>query len=109
MSGIHCIKEKTSVNVLVSNYSNKHIMFNKGECIGCLEPTITDSMPSDQSDTHITNSVTLQKMMEEQVQPEIFDPPHHKLKPDIESKLYTFLKEYASHLPKMRCPLEQHC
>ena len=61
ISGIHCIKGKTSVNVLLSNYTNKHIKFNKGEYIGCLEPTIMDSMPSDQPDTHPTNNVTLQK------------------------------------------------
>ena len=61
ISCIHCIKGKTFVNVLVSNYTNKHIKFNKGEYIGCLEPTITDSMPSDHPNTHPTNSVTLQK------------------------------------------------
>ena len=36
ISGIHCIKGKTYVNVLVSNYTNKHIKFNKGKYIGCL-------------------------------------------------------------------------
>ena len=40
INGIHNIKGKTSVNILVSNYTNKHIMFNKGEYVGCLEPTI---------------------------------------------------------------------
>ena len=59
ISGIHRIKGKTSVKILVTNYTNKHIKFNKGEYIGCLEPTITDSIPSDQPDTHSTNSVTL--------------------------------------------------
>ena len=39
---IHNIKGKTYVNILVSNYSNKHIMFNKGEYLGHLEPTIED-------------------------------------------------------------------
>ena len=55
ISDIHCIKEKTSVNVLVSNYTNKHIMFNKGEYIGHLESALTDNMPIDQPDTHPTN------------------------------------------------------
>ena len=59
ISGIHCIRGRTSVNVLVSNYTNKHIKFNKGEYTGCLEPAITDSIPSDQPETHPTNSVTL--------------------------------------------------
>ena len=85
--GILCIKGKTSVNVLVSNYTNKHIKFNKGKYIGCLEPATTDSIPSDQPDTHPTNSVTLQKMMAENVQQNTFNPPHHKLRPSIESNL----------------------
>ena len=38
--GIHNIKGKTYVNVLVSNYTNKHITFNKGEYVGHLEPPI---------------------------------------------------------------------
>ena len=79
INGIHNIKKKTSVNVLVSNYTNKHIKFNKGEYIGCLEPTITDNMTSDQPDTYSTNSATLQKMMAEQVQPDTFNPPCHTL------------------------------
>ena len=68
ISGIQCIKGKTSVNDLVSNYTNKHIRFNKGEYIGHLEPTLTDSMPSDQPDTYPTSNVTLQKMNAEHVQ-----------------------------------------
>ena len=100
ISDIHCIKGKTSVDVLVSNYINKHIKFNKGEYIGCREPTITDSMPSDQPDTHPTNSVTLQKMMAEHVQQDTFNPSHHKLRPSIESKLNALLKEYASQFSK---------
>ena len=43
-----------------------------------------DNTTTDQPDTHSTNSVTLQKMMAEQVQLDIFDPPHHKLKPSIQ-------------------------
>ena len=52
INGIHNIKGKTFVYVLVSNYTNKHIKFNKREYIGCLEPTITDNMTSDQPDAH---------------------------------------------------------
>ena len=48
INDIHSIKGKTSVNILVSNYTNKHITCNKGEIIGCLEPTITDDMTIDQ-------------------------------------------------------------
>ena len=38
--------------------------------------------------------------MAEQVQPDIFDPPHHKLKQGIQSKLDALLKEYESQLAK---------
>ena len=105
INGIHSIKGKTSVNILVSNYTNKHIQVSKGECIGCLEPAIEYSVTSDihtqgQPDTHSTNSVTLQKVMAEQVQPDIFHPPHHKLRPSIESKLDALLKEYTSQFAK---------
>ena len=39
-------------------------------------------------------------MMAEQVQQEIFHPPHHKLKPNIEFKLDALLKDYASQFAK---------
>ena len=90
-NGIHDIKGKTSVNILVSNYTSKHMMFNKGEYIGCLEPATEDSVNSDLSShdlqaIHSTNSVTTKRMMAEEVKPDTFHPPHHKLKPSIESK-----------------------
>ena len=105
INDIHNIKGKTSVNILMSNFTNKHITFNKGEYIGCLEPAIEDSANSDspshaQHVTHSTNSVTTTRMMAEQVKPDTFHPPHHKLKPSIESKLDAFLKEYASQFAK---------
>ena len=89
---IHRIKGKKSVNILVSNYTNKHVTFNKGKYIGCLEPAIMDGTTIDDSESHSTHSITLQKMMAGQVQPDIFDPPCHKLKSGIQSKLDTILK-----------------
>ena len=62
VNSIHKIKGKTSVNILVSNYTNKHITSNKGEYIGHLEPTLTDDMTIDQPETHSAHSVTLQKI-----------------------------------------------
>ena len=108
INGIHKIKGKTSVNILVSNYTNKHITFNKREYTGCLEPTIMDDMTIDDSESHSTHSITLQKMMAEQAQPDIFDPPHHKLKPGIQSQLDTLLKEYEHNFLRMRHPSELH-
>ena len=105
INGLHDIKAKTSVNILVSNCTNKHITFNKGECIGCLEPAIEDGVNSespshDLQATHSTNSVTIQRMMAKEVKPDTFHPPHHKLKPSTESKLDALLTEYASEFAK---------
>ena len=87
INGTHKINGKTYFNILVSNYTNKLVTFNKGECIGHLEPTITDDKTTDDLESHLTHSITLKKMVAEQVQPDIFDPPHCKLKPGIQSKL----------------------
>ena len=38
IDGIHKLKGRTSVNILVSNYTNKHLTFHKGEYIGHLKP-----------------------------------------------------------------------
>ena len=91
---IHRIKGNTSINILVPNYTNKHITFNKGEYIGYLEPAIMDDMTIYDSETHSTHSIILQKIMAEQVHSDISDPPHHKLKPGIQSKLDTLLNGY---------------
>ena len=52
INNIYKIKGKTPVNILVSNYTNKHITFNKGEYIGCFEPAIRDDTKVYQSQTH---------------------------------------------------------
>ena len=67
VNGIYKIKGKTSINILVSNYTNKHITFNKGEYIGHLEPAIRNDTTIDDPETHSTHSITLQKLMAEQV------------------------------------------
>ena len=59
INGIHKIKDRTSVNILISNYTNKHLTFHKGEYIGHLDPAVLD--PTDQKDTHQANSITLKK------------------------------------------------
>ena len=60
--------------MLISNYTNKHLTSNKGEYIGYLEPAITNDTTIDQTEAHQTNSITLQKMMAEQVKPDVFKP-----------------------------------
>ena len=47
------------MNILVSNYTNKHITFNKGEYKGCLEPTIQEIPKTTESpDALITHGIT---------------------------------------------------
>ena len=100
INGIHKIKGRKSVNILVSNCTNKHITFNKGEYIGHLEPAITDDTTVDDLESHSDNSITLHRIMAEQVQMYIFDPLHHTLKPGIQSRLTTLLKEYETQFAK---------
>ena len=73
IDGIHKIKDRSMVNILISNYTNKHLTFHKGEYIGHLEPIVLDS--TDQRETHQANSITLKKMMSETITPDTFDPP----------------------------------
>ena len=94
ISGIHKIKGKTSVNVLVSNYTNKHLTFHKGEYIGHLEPAFMDT--TDQQETHQTNSVAMKKMMSETVTPDTFNLPCHELSTAVQNDLDLLLQEYES-------------
>ena len=94
INGIHKIKEKTSVNILVSNYTNKHLTFHKGEYIRHLEPAVLDS--TDQQETHQTNSVTLKRMMSETVTLDTFNPPHHELSTVVQNDHKLLLQEYES-------------
>ena len=98
MSGSHNIKGRTTVNILVSNYSNKHVMFSKEEYIGHLENINEEdnSQPHDHSDAYTTSSVTTKRMMSEQVKLDPFEPPCHELKPNIQKRLEALLKEYKS-------------
>ena len=94
IDGIHKIKDKTSVNILVSNYTNKHLTFNKGEYFGHLEPVVLDS--TDQQETYQTNSMTLKKIMSETVTPDTFNPPCHELSAAVQDNLKLLLQEYWS-------------
>ena len=92
INSIHNIKRKNVCKCFIIQHTNKHITFNKGKYVGHLEPAIEDSANSDlpshaQLDTHSTNSVTNQCLIAEQVKPDTFHPPQHKLKPSIESNL----------------------
>ena len=40
IDGIYNIKGRSTLHVLVANYTNKYITFNKGQCIGHIGPAI---------------------------------------------------------------------
>ena len=77
IDGIHKIKDRSMVNVIVSNYTNKHLTFHKGKYIGHLEPL--ELKPIDQGETHQTNSIILKKMMSKTVTSDTFSPPCHEI------------------------------
>ena len=100
ISSIHKIKGKTSVNVLVSNYTSKHLMFHKGEYVRHLEPAVMDDNTIDQTETHQANSITLKKMMAETVTPDTVNPPCHELSKTVQNELNILLQEYESQFAK---------
>ena len=94
IDGIHRIKDRSTVNVLISNYTNKHLTFHKGEYIGHLEPIELDS--TDQGEIHRANSITLKKMMSETFMSDTFNPPDHKISTPVQNNLKLLLEEYGS-------------
>ena len=98
IDGIHKIKGKTSVNIFVSNYTNKHLTFHKGEYVGHLEPAVLDS--TDKLETHQTNSMTLKKMMSETITPDTFNLPCHELSTAVQNDPELLLQEFESQFAK---------
>ena len=88
IDGIHKIKDRSTVNILISNYTNKHLTFHKGEYIGHLELIVLDS--TDQRETHQANSITLKKMMSKT----------NELSAPIQDSLKLLLQEYESQFAK---------
>ena len=72
---------RSILHVLFANYANKHVTFNKGQCIGHIEPSI-DHMPQ-----MSINSLTTQKMIDELVHPDTFTPPLHIFLCDVRKSL----------------------
>ena len=96
ISSIHKIKGKISVNILVSNYTNKHLIFHKAEYVRHLEPAVMDDNTIDQTETHQANSVTLKEMMAETITPDTFSTSHHDLSKTVQNELDNLLWEYES-------------
>ena len=97
IDGIDNINRKTYVNVSVSNYTNKHIIYNKGKYVGHLElPTEDMQLFPENPESLATHNITTERMMAEKVEPDTFNPAHYKLKEYIEIKLEELFKEYQS-------------
>ena len=80
INGTHNIKGKTSMNILMLNYTNKEITFNKGEYVAHLEPTIEEIPQSTENpDAPTMHSITTERMAAQKVEPETFQPTCHKL------------------------------
>ena len=94
IDGIQKIKDRSTVNFIVSNYTNKHLTFHKGKYIGHLVPLELKS--TDQGETHQTNSITLKKMMSKTVTSDTFNPPHHEVSTLVQNSLKSLLEEYDS-------------
>ena len=81
----------------MSNYTNKHVTFNKGEYLRDLKLPIEDMQQIPEDPGSLTaHSITTKRMMAEKVEPDTFEPPCHKLRKDIKTKLEEVLKEYKS-------------
>ena len=61
ISSIHKIKSKTSVNVLVSNYTNKHLTFHKGEYVRHLDPAVMDDTTIEQRENTSSKQCNIKK------------------------------------------------
>ena len=61
IDGIHNIRERTYVNVFISNYTSKHITFNDGEHVGYVELPTEDCNRSQKILDHLQLTVLPQK------------------------------------------------
>ena len=75
---------------MIANYTNKHITFKKGHCIGHMEPTIFRLLQTP------VNSVTTQKMMNDQVQLDTFTPTLHHFPPKVQCSLNKLLASFKT-------------
>ena len=93
-------KLEDSYHIYINPYKTHKHTFHKGEYVGHLELAITDDTTIDQMKENQTNSKTLQKMMAEQVKPDVFNPSCHTLTTNIQNEPNALLKEYESQFTK---------
>ena len=76
----------------MSYYTNKHIIFNKEEYVGHLEPCIEEiPQTSANPDVPTMHTIATERMIAEKVKLDTFKPPSYKLKQNIETKLSELL------------------
>ena len=78
----------------MSNYTNRHLTFHKGEYIRHFEPIELNF--TDQGETYQANSITLKKMASETVTSDTFNPPCHEILTPVQNSLKLLLEEYES-------------
>ena len=91
IDGINNIKGRSNLQILVANYTNKHVTFHKGHCTGHMEPSI-DHMPQTS-----VKGLTTQKMMDEHVQPDTYTPPLNTLPYNMRKSQNKLLETFKSH------------
>ena len=90
IDGIYNIKDRLTLHILVANYTNKHVRFNKGQYIGHTEPS------NDHMLQISINSLTTQNMLDKHVQPDTFTSPLHTLPADVRKLLNQLLETFKS-------------
>ena len=94
IEGTYNIKGKSTLYVMVVNYINKHVTFNKEQCIGHVELLINNM-----AQTSI-NSVTAQKMMDDQVQLDTSTVHLHNLSLEVKWSLDKLLESFKSQFAR---------
>ena len=103
LDGIYNIKDKSTLHVFVANYTNKHVTFNNGQCIGHIEPSIGQVLQT------AISSLTLQKMIDKHVQPNSFTPPLHTLPGDVRKSFNQLLETFKSQLTQDETSIGTTC
>ena len=102
IDGVYNITGISTLHALLANYTNKHVTFNKEQCIAYIEPS-TDHMLQ----TSI-NSLTTQKVIDEHIQPDTFTHPLHNLLGNVRKSLINCWRHLNHNLWMMTQVLAQH-
>ena len=86
---IYNIKDRSTLHIPVANYTNKHVTFNKGQCIGHIETSLYICHK-------LLLTVSLQRMIDKHIQPDTFTPPLHTLPGDMWKSLNQLLETLKS-------------